>query len=93
MGVQATLPGDAARILFMHWINWVQWPAMLATVMASWWVASQTKHRRKWGFWTFLLSNVLWVLWGWHDHAWALVVLQFALAVMNIRGVSKNENA
>jgi hypothetical protein len=81
----------AARIFFMQWINLVQWPAMLSTIMASWWVASQKKHRRQWGFWTFLVSNVLWVIWGWHDHAWALILLQLALALINIRGVSKND--
>jgi hypothetical protein len=75
----------------MQWINWVQWPAMIATIMASWWVGSQKQLRRKWGFWTFLASNILWVIWGWHDHAWALIILQFALAGINIRGVSKNE--
>ena len=69
----------------------VQWPAMVSTVLASWLVASQHKNRRQWGFWVFLLSNVLWVVWGWHDHAYALVLLQFALAILNFRGVAKNE--
>ena len=39
----------------------------------------------------FLLSNLLWVVWGWSTEAWALVALQFALAALNIRGASKNE--
>ena len=43
------------------------------------------------GFWCFIASNVLWVVWGLHDHAYALVGLQFCLAAMNIRGVYKNE--
>ncbi len=64
---------------------------MVSTILASWLVGSQKKHRRRWGFWVFLLSNVLWVIWGWHDHAYALIALQFALAFINIRGVSKNE--
>jgi hypothetical protein len=34
---------------------------------------------------------VLWVAWGWHDGAWALVALQFALAAMNIRGMRRND--
>jgi hypothetical protein len=68
----------------------LQWPAMVASVMAAWLVASSREHRRKWGFWCFLFSNVLWLVWGWHDGAWALVVLQVALAAMNVRGVAKN---
>lgn len=68
----------------------LQWPAMVASVVAAWLVASSQEHRRKWGFWCFLASNVLWAVWGWHDGAWALVVLQVALAAMNVRGVAKN---
>ena len=71
----------------------IQWPAMVVTVVASYLVASQSERRREWGFWIFLASNVLWVAWGWHDEAWALVTLQVCLAAMNIRGVVKNEKA
>jgi hypothetical protein len=71
--------------------DWVQWPAMIVTVISSWLVASRHKRHRAWGFWTFLLSNVLWVAWGVPNNAWALVALQVALAGMNIRGVRKTE--
>ena len=71
----------------------IQWPAMVVTVIASYLVASLSDRKRKWGFWLFLLSNVLWIAWGWHDQAWALVTLQVSLAAMNIRGVKKNEAA
>jgi hypothetical protein len=30
-------------------------------------------------------------VWGWHDGAHALIVLQVALAALNIRGVFKND--
>ena len=71
----------------------LQWPAMVVTVTAAWLVASQKKGRRKVGFWTFLLSNVLWVAWGFHAKAYALVCLQIALAFLNIRGARKNDRA
>ena len=64
---------------------------MVVTVIAAWLIGSQSKRKRKIGFWCFLLSNVLWVIWGWHDQAYALVVLQIALAILNIRGAYKNE--
>jgi hypothetical protein len=70
-------------------IELLQWPAMAASLAAAWLVASTQKHRRKTGFWVFLLSNVLWIAWGWHDDAYALIALQVGLAVMNIRGVMK----
>jgi hypothetical protein len=76
-----------------EWLNLLQWPAMLATVLAAWLVASNAKRRRNWGFWAFFASNVLWGLWGWHDGAMALIALQVALAALNIRGVTKTETA
>jgi hypothetical protein len=63
---------------------------MLVTVVAAWFVASSAKPRRKIGFWVFLVSNVLWVIWGLQAHAYALVTLQVCLAMMNIRGEVKN---
>ena len=72
-------------------LHQLQWPAMLVTVVAAWLTASQAKRKREYGFWLFLVSNVLWVVWGWHDGAYALIALQIALAFLNIRGVYKNE--
>jgi hypothetical protein len=75
----------------MDWLDLVQWPAMVVTVLAAWLVASQSKRRRRIGFWIFLLSNVLWIAWGWYDQAYALIVLQLALGAMNVRGAFKND--
>jgi hypothetical protein len=72
-------------------IDFLQWPAMVASVLAAWLVASTRAHRRNIGFWVFILSNVLWTAWGWHTHAWALIVLQVTLALMNVRGLKKTE--
>ncbi|HEY9400802.1 MAG TPA: hypothetical protein VIP76_04815 [Luteimonas sp.] len=73
------------------WINALQWPAMLITLIAAWLVASLHKKKRSWGFWCFIASNVLWVVWGWHDGAYALIALQVGLFLLNIRGARKNE--
>ena len=64
---------------------------MAATLLSAWLVAAQSKTHRQWGFWIFILSNVLWVAWGWHDHAYALIALQVGLFFLNARGVAKNE--
>jgi hypothetical protein len=79
------------RLPLVDWMQHLQWPAMAATLLSAWLVAAQSKLQRQLGFWIFLASNVLWIGWGWHDHAWALIILQFGLAVLNIRGVAKNE--
>ncbi len=73
----------------MDWLALMQWPAMFASITAAWMVASTDAGRRKTGFWIFLGSNVLWTVWGVDDGAWALVGLQGALAVLNIRGARK----
>jgi hypothetical protein len=69
----------------------VQWPAMAVTLLAAWLVASRHKARRAHGFWWFIASNVLWIVWAWHVRAWALIALQVGLFVMNVRGAVKNE--
>ena len=75
----------------MNYLDLLQWPAMVATVAGAWLVASRSPHKRAVGFWVFLASNVLWVVWGFPARAYALVGLQFFLAALNIRGVYKNE--
>lgn len=72
-----------------EFLDALQWPAMVATIVAAWLVASTHKSRREIGFWIFLLSNALWIAWGWQASAWALVVLQVCLAGTNIRGAAK----
>jgi len=79
--------------LSAQWLDFLQWPAMIATVMAAWLVGSDTETRRNIGFWVFLSSNCLWALWGRHDGAYALIALQAGLAALNMRGVSKTEQA
>lgn len=75
----------------MNLIDLVQWPAMVVTLLASWLVASDEPGRRNLGFWLFLASNGLWIAWGWHADAAALIALQLGLAFMNIRGARKTK--
>lgn len=76
----------------MDILDLLQWPAFVASVAAAWLVASNNKGRRNAGFWVFLGSNVLWVIWGVHTQALALIALQVCLAVLNIRGLFKTED-
>jgi uncharacterized membrane protein len=75
----------------MAFLDLIQWPAFAASVAAAYLVASNAKGRRNAGFWIFLLSNVLWIAWGVHSGAWALIALQVCLAVLNVRGLFKTE--
>jgi hypothetical protein len=73
-------------------VDLLQWPAMAVTLYAAFLIGSKHAKRRIFGFVMFILSNVLWIVWGWHDEAWALITLQAALMAMNIRGIVKNEH-
>jgi hypothetical protein len=35
-------------------------------------------------------ASQVWIVWGWHTGAYALMVLQICLAAMNIRGERRN---
>ncbi|MBN9125218.1 MAG: hypothetical protein BGO99_08095 [Nitrosospira sp. 56-18] len=72
-------------------LSLLQWPAMLVNILSVWLLTFPTKHMRHAGFLLSLLSNTLWVAWGWHAHALAVIVLQFALAALNIRGIRKTD--
>lgn len=69
----------------------LQWPAMVVSVVAAWLVAAQRKERRGAGFYWFLASNVLWIVWGLQANAYGLVGLQLCLAGLNLRGLRKND--
>ena len=71
----------------------LQWPAFLASLTAASLVASNRQVSRNVGFWIFLLSNLLWIAWGWQTSAWALIALQVGLAILNVRGLFKTEEA
>ena len=72
-------------------LDLIQWPAMLVTLIASGCVAAKDERKRNIGFWLFLVSNALWVAWGLHTSAYALIFLQVGLAAMNIWGVYKTD--
>ena len=69
----------------------LQWPAMIITLTAAWLVASPKKQKRHWGFWLFIASNAIWIIWGWSVQAYALIVMQTGLFAINVRGAKKNE--
>jgi hypothetical protein len=74
-------------------IDFLQWPAMIVTLCAAFLVGARHAHRRIFGFYTFIASNLLWIVWGVHDGAWALIALQLGLLAMNVRGIWRNDQA
>ena len=76
-----------------NFLDALQWPAMAITLLSAWLVGSQSKRKRSIGFWFFIASNIMWVVWGWHDGAIALIVLQIGLLALNVRGAFKNDDS
>ena len=76
----------------MDTLAFLQWPAMLVTIAASWFVPSRFKSNRWIGFLLFLASNLLWTVWGLHTGATALVILQVCLALLNTRGLRRSSS-
>jgi hypothetical protein len=79
-------------------LEWIQWPAMVITIIASYLVSSSDDSKRNISFWLFLVSNALWITWSIEDSAYALIILQICLALLNIIGAyktahSKNQDA
>ena len=74
----------------VDYIDLVQWPAMMVTVIAAWFMGSQQPRRRMLAFWGFISSNALWVMWGLYAGAYGLIVLECVLLGMNARGFKKN---
>jgi hypothetical protein len=75
-----------------EFLDFLQWPAMVVSLYAAFMIGSKKPGKRVFGFWMFIFSNILWIIWGLHDQAWALISLQVALMAMNIRGIVKNES-
>ena len=73
----------------IDWLDALQWVALIITVIAAWLVGSQRQRRRETGFILFLLCNVVWGGGGWHAQAYAVLALQFFLAISNVRGIIK----
>lgn len=41
------------------------------------------------GLLVLCLQHLLWIAWGWHAQAYALIALQIGLFALNIRGLKK----
>ncbi|MBA3754807.1 MAG: hypothetical protein H0X02_00615 [Nitrosomonas sp.] len=44
-------------------LNYIQWPAMVVTITASWYVGAERKNNRDWGFAVSSQKSV-WCIWA-----------------------------
>lgn len=75
----------------MDYMEILQWPAMILTLLGAWMISTDKRSIRHKGFWVFLLSNVLWILWGMHVKAYGVVLMQIGLAIVNYHGLTRTD--
>lgn len=71
---------------------YLEWPAMLVSLIAAYWMGSKKADKRVIAFWMLIVGNVMWIAWGWGEAAWALIALNVGLMALNVRGIMKNED-
>jgi hypothetical protein len=71
----------------------LQWPAMVISLAAAWWMGSRRPGKRIVAFGLLILGNLMWIAWGWGEDARALIALNVGLMALNVRGILKNEDA
>ena len=72
-------------------VAYLEWPAMLITLAAAWWLGSKKPEKRIFAFSLLIAGNLMWIAWGWGDDAWALIALNVGLMGLNVRAIMKNE--
>ncbi len=70
---------------------YLEWPAMLISLAAAWWLGSKKPEKRIFAFGLLIVGNLMWIAWGWTDGAWALIALNVGLMALNVRAIMKNE--
>ena len=73
------------------YLAYLEWPAMLITLAAAWWMGSTKPQKRIVAFSMLIVGNLMWIGWGWGDEAWALIALNVGLLALNVRASLKNE--
>ena len=73
------------------YLAYLEWPAMLITLAAAWWMGSTKPLKRIVAFCMLIVGNLMWIGWGWGDEAWALIALNVGLLALNVRAILNNE--
>lgn len=71
-------------------IDLLQWPGMLLGLVGAPLVASSRASLRMHGFAAWLVSNLCWIAWAAHAHAWGLVAMQLVFCASSAAGLSNN---
>lgn len=67
-------------------LSLLQWPAMALSIFGAILVSSALRRRRRAGFAVWVVSNLLWILWGAHSAAWGFVVMQAVFTTTSVIG-------
>ncbi len=73
--------------------SFLEWGATLVSLAGAWLTASSSQRSRKLGFGAFLVSNVMWAVWGATMGVWGLVTMQVLFLGTSVRGLISNRAA
>lgn len=76
-------------------MEWLQWPAMVLSLGAAWLTGDADASHRAVGFVLYIVSNVLWITWGWRTKTptpWGLIVMYLVFSFLSARGLVNNWN-
>lgn len=74
-------------------LEFMQWPALMFSVVGSWYLSDKTARHRSIGFFLFLLANFCWIAWGCvTPNAYGLILTQMYYIVTSFRGIRNNQS-
>ena len=73
------------NILFLS-----QYPALLTGILGAILVAGNSSRKRYWGFAIWIISDILWALFGISSNAPGLIIMQFIFIFTSTMGMRNN---
>lgn len=65
----------------------IEWAACLAGLLGAGLLAMNDSNISRWGFVAFLVSNLLWIIYGLDHKAYSLIVMQVGFTITSTVGI------
>lgn len=73
-------------------LDLLQWPGMAFGLLGAPLVSGRSDRARRWGFVSWIVSNVCWIAWGVHTGGWGLVAMQAVFCATSFQGWWNNRS-
>jgi hypothetical protein len=74
-------------------MDWLQWPALVFALAGAWLTGDADATHRVIGFILYILSDVLWIWWGWkmkQPRPWGFILMYIVFTFLSSRGLFNN---